>query len=192
MKHLRIFGLLAVAGATVMSCIGTASADFATSPLGTTYTSTIKAASEGHVILDNPIAKIECSSSIEGKIESHGAGKPVAGKISSLQFANCTNEWHVTVVTGGSLLINQTLASNGEAFSSGATIEATRFGVSCRYATNSTTLGDVTSGTPATMEFGLGAFIPFHSGSFLCGSGSTSWTGSYKIVSPSSLFFDNS
>lgn len=190
MKHMKVLGLAVLAGAALLALGGTASADIATSPMGTTYTGSINAGSEGHVVLDNPIAKIECASSLETKVESHGAGQSIAGIVSSLSFSGCTDDWHVTVVSGGTLYLNQTLASNGEAFSTGMTLEATRFGITCRYATKATTLGQDTSGTPATLEFGLGAWIPFHSGSVFCGAGSTSLTGSYKFNTPGSLFFD--
>lgn len=189
MKYVKILGLLAVAAAALMAFAGTASADVVTSPKGTVYTGTIKAEAEGHAVLDNPIAKIECASTVEGKVESHGVGKSVEGKITTLDFTNCTNDWHVTVVTSGTLAVDWSSGENGSVRSSGATVEATRFGVNCRYATNNTAVGTVTAGTPATMD--ISAAIPFHSGSFLCGSGATTWTGAYKVVTPGSLFVDN-
>jgi len=190
MKYAKILGLLAIAVAALMAFAGAASADQVTSPTGTTYTSTIAATAEGHAVLDNPIAKIECASAVEGKVEEHGAGKVVKGNISALSFTGCTNEWHVTVVAKGSLTVEtSTTGYNGTVKSSGATVEATRFGVVCRYATNNTTVGTATGGSPATMH--ISAAIPFHSGSFLCGEGATTWTGSYKVNTPSSLYVDN-
>ena len=189
MKYVKILGLLAVAAAALMAFAGTASATKVTSPTGTVATPTLKSEAEGHAVLHNPIAKIECGSSVEGKVESHGGnGVPAAGKISSLSFTNCTNDWHVTVVSPGSLSVNWTSGYNGDVFSSGATVEATRFGVSCRYATSNTTIGTATGGSPATLD--ISASIPFHSGSFLCGSGATVWTGAYKVTSPTSLYLD--
>src|SRR6188472_4056675 len=185
--NLRILssGLLLVAASVLWMAVGTAAATVVTSPPGTVYTSTIKAEAEGHVVLDNPIAKIECASAVEGKVESHGEGVTVGGKISALSFTGCTNSWHVTVVSAGSLEIHALGEGNGTLTSSGATVEATRFGVTCRYATSNTDIGTLTSGEPATMD--INASIPFHSGSFLCGSGATSWTGSYKVTTPTSL-----
>ena len=188
MKHVKMLGLLAVAIAALMAFAGTASADSVTSPTGTTYTSTLKATAEGHVVLDNPIAKIECPSALEGKVESHGEGKAVSGFISSLSFSNCTDSWHVTVVSAGSLSVNATTGYNGDVFSSGATVETTRFGIYCRYATNNTTMGTLTGGSTATID--LSTSIPFHSGSVFCGSGATTWTGSYIINTPDSLYVD--
>jgi hypothetical protein len=189
MKYVKILGLLAVAAAALMAFAGTASADSVTSPTGTTYTSTLKASAEGHAVLDNPIAKIECASTVEGKVEKHGAGIPASGNISGLTFSNCTDSWHVTVVAAGSLSVSGSSGSyNGDVFSNGATVEATRFGISCRYLTTNTTVGTATGGTPATMD--ISASIPFHSGSVFCGTGATAWTGSYTVGTPGSLFVD--
>jgi hypothetical protein len=189
MKYAKMLGLLAVAAAALMAFAGTASATIITSPAGTAYTSTIKAGNAGgHVVLDNPIAKIECSSSVEGKVESHGAAVTAAGKISSLTFTNCTNSWHVTVSSGGSLEIHSLGGGKGTLTSSGATVISTRFGVECRYATSNTHIGTVTGGTPATLA--ISASIPFHGGSSFCGEGATSWTGSYTVSTPGTLLID--
>src|SRR6188472_2576566 len=132
MKYVKILGLLAVAAAALMAFAGTASATTLTSPTGTVYTGSIHAASEGHAILQNPIAKIECASTVEGTVEQHGSGSTVKGNISNLSFTGCTNSWHVTVVTAGSLELHWKAAGEGTVTSSGATVEATRFGVACR------------------------------------------------------------
>ena len=186
--NLRILSAgMAVAAASIlwMAMAGTAAASTLTSPAGTVYTSTISAEGEGHVVLDNPIAKIECASTVSGSVESHGASVTAGGKITSLAFTGCTNSWHVTVVSAGSLEVHATSGANGTLTSSGATVEATRFGVTCRYATNNTDIGTFTGGSPATLD--ISASIPFHSGSFLCGAGATSWTGSYEVTTPTSL-----
>jgi hypothetical protein len=193
MKYVKMIGLMAIAAAAVMAFAGTASATTVTSPSGTLYTGKIVAASGGHVVLDNPIAKIECSSKVEGTVTSHGAGVTAKGTISSLTFGSpvgtCTDSWHVTVVSAGSLEIHGTGGNNGTLTSSGATVEATRFGITCRYATNNTDIGTFTGGTPATLD--ISASIPFHSGSVFCGTGATAWTGAYDGTSPGSLFIDS-
>jgi hypothetical protein len=159
-----------------------------TSPTGTVATPTIKAESEGHASLHNPIAKIECAVGLEGKVESHGGEAAASGKLSSFAFTGCTNSWHVTTVAPGELAIEWAKGYNGKVISSGMTIEATRFGITCRYKTENTQLGTITGGSPATLD--LEAAIPFHSGSGLCGSSVTTWTGSYKFTSPGSLYVD--
>ena len=187
MKYVKILSLLAVASAALMAFAGSASATTVTSSEG--ETPKIVASAEGHAVLDNPIAKIECASTVEGTVESHGTGVPAAGAISELSFTNCTNSWHVTVVAKGSLSVTGTGGGNGTVSSSGATVEATRFGVVCRYSTGTgTKVGTVTGGTPATMH--IEAAIPFHNGSFLCGEGATTWTGSYSVSKPGTLTVD--
>jgi hypothetical protein len=181
---------ITVLGLAVVFLLGvsSASATSITAPTGTVATPTIKAESEGHVELHNPIAKIACVSSFEGAVESHGTGKSASGKISALSFTACTDSWHVTVAASGTFSINHTSGYNGDVFSSSATVETTRFGITCRYATSNTTVGTLTGGSSATID--IVASIPFHSGSVFCGAGATSWTGSYKLTSPTALYVD--
>ena len=197
MKYVKILGLLAVAAAALMAFAGSASATSLTSPTGTLYTGAIASTAEGHAVLDNPIAKIECASSVSGeKIESHGAGVTAKGQIKTLTFGNpvgeCTNNWHVTVVTAGELEIHWKAAGEGTLTSSKATVESTRFGITCRYATSGTSIGTLTDShkTGATATLDISASIPFHSGSGLCGSGATAWTGSYIVNTPDKLYID--
>jgi hypothetical protein len=191
MKHVKILAALAVA----MSALGgTASADSFTSPTGTTYTGNVKSEAEGHAVLDNPIAKIECASLVQSEVKGHGAGKAVSGPIFQLLLGTpsgtCTDSYHVTVTAAGSLSVeNNGAGYNGIVYSSGATITTTRFGIDCNYATSSTTIGTLTGGSPATLH--ISAAIPFHNGSVFCDQATTAWTGSYKVVSPTSLFVDN-
>lgn len=195
MKLTKVLTSLAVVAAGLMAFAAGASATTITAPAGTAYTGTIKASAEGHAVLDNPIAKIECASTVEGKVEKHGSGINAAGKISSLTFGSpvgtCTNSWHVTVVSPGEITIQVISPGVGTVFVHGSTVEATRFGITCRYATSGTHIGTLTGsifgGSPT---FHILGEIPFHSGSGLCGSGATTWTGSYVITSPSTLTID--
>jgi hypothetical protein len=203
MKYVKILGLLAVAAAALMAFAGTASATRVTSPTGTTYgtgsANPIHASAEGHAVLHNPIAKIECGSTVNGHLSVNPgpthAGPPVvttpaSGPITSLSFENCTNGWHVTVNAGGTLEVASLGKEyKGTVYSVGATVTSTRFGIECRYATTETTkIGTLNGGSPAKMV--IEANIPFHGGSGLCGSGATAWTGTYKVTTPSSLFVD--
>lgn len=191
MKHLKLFGLLVVAAASMMAFAASASATTVTDSAGGT-TPTIHAVSEedavpgtNHVLLHNESANIECNSTVEGKVEKHGAGVTASGLISSLIFNNCTGGWVVTVNTKGSLEVHTTSTANhGTATltSSGATVTAVLFGgfVTCRYRTENTHIGTVTGGNPATLK--ISAKIPFHGGSGLCGGETANWTGSYKTT----------
>jgi hypothetical protein len=186
---LKTTTLTVLAAVAVMAFAGTAAATKITSPTGTTSTAAGKVEAEGHLVFDNPIAKIECAASAQSQIESHGAGVPAKGNLTSLTFTNCTNSWHVTTVTAGSSSINHTSGYNGTLSSGAATIEATRFGILCRYATGGgTSIGTITSGSPATVD--LAAAIPFHSGSALCGEGTTTLTGTLKGSTSTGMFID--
>jgi hypothetical protein len=211
MKYVKILGLLAVAAAALMAFAASASATTVTSPTGTAATLTtgsgethkkgtqIHAISEegavagtSHVLLHNSNASIQCNSTVEGDLESQGAGVTAKGEIDILTFTNCTNGWTVTVDVRGSLEVHWVGPSgyNGTLTSSGATVTAvlhTIFGdITCRYATNATHIGTVTGGNPATLH--IEAAIPFHSGGGLCGSGVSNWTGKYVTTGP--LFVD--
>jgi hypothetical protein len=184
MKHARTWGLLMVVAVALAAFASPAAATTITSSAGTTPSLSMSA--EGHVILDNQIAKIECASSLSGKVESHGAGVTVKGKISSLSFTSCTNNWHVTVTVNGSFEFHA-IGGDGKLTVSGAAFEATRFGITCRYGTSSTDFGTGTDGVNATMD--IQAAIPSEGGSGLCGSAATTLTGSYKINSPTNVSF---
>lgn len=185
MKFVKMLGLLAVVAAAMMAFAGSASADTVTQTEtnGTTNeTPTIHAVNEGgHVSLQNPIATISCSSTVEGTVTEHAKGQPVRGHITKLEFTGCTNSWHVTTVTPGNLSFE---ASNGELVSSGARVETTRLGVKCFYETGEgTKVGTVTGGSPATLH--IEASIPLGTGSSgLCGTGNAKWEGNYVTTHP--------
>jgi hypothetical protein len=185
MKKLKIFGLAALATAALLAIAGSAAASTVTSPTGTSYTGTLAGVSEGHGVLHNPIAKIECNVAIEGIIESHGVGVTAEGSATKVTLTPCTNSWHVTTVAVGKIVAHWTSGHNGTIESTGATVEATRFGVTCRYATNGTQLGLATGGNPGSMH--LEAKIPFHSGSPLCGTGATQLTANGSTT-PEALY----
>jgi hypothetical protein len=194
MKYVKILGLLAVAAAALMAFAASASATTVTTETaGGAIDSTpiIHAVNEGgHVSLANTTANIECSSTVEGEVESHGSGVTAGGKISILEFTGCTNGWTVKVEANGSLEVHYTSGSNGTLTSSGATVTAilhTLFGdITCRYSTNNTHIGTLTGGSPGTLH--ITGSIPFHSGGGLCGTGNSQWSGNYVTTLP--LFVD--
>ncbi len=193
MKYVKILGLLAVAAAALMAFAASASATYVTTTTGgAVATPAIHAVNEGgHVVLANAIANIECSSTSEGAVESHGHtvvegetkldSTPASGNLTSLSFTGCTNSWHVTVTAAGSLSVEGTGGHNGTASSTGAKVTTTRLGVTCNYETNNTDIGTVTGGNPATLD--ISASIPIAAGSSgLCGSGNAKWSGSYSTT----------
>ncbi len=184
MKHSKMLGLVSLFSALFVLPVGIASASLITSPTGTSYTGNIHAVHEGtHVTLDNPMAKIECDSTFELAVSTHGGGITAAGNFTSLTFSPCTNNWHVTVVALGTWQIHSVTEYNGALTSSGLKISATRLGVTCNYETNGTNLGTVTGGNPGRAD--IEASLPIAAGSSgLCGSGNTSWTGIYSMTGP--------
>jgi hypothetical protein len=167
-----------------MAFAASASATTVTSTTGgAAATPTIHAVSEGgHVKLVNPIANIECSSTVEGKVESHGGGKPASGVLTTLSFTGCTDNWHVTTEKAGELSVTWTSGHNGTVTSSGAFVKTTRFFVPCNYETKNTKVGTIVGGNPATLK--IEASIPIAAGSSeLCGEGSGKWEGNYATTS---------
>jgi hypothetical protein len=200
MKYLKVLGLAAIAAAALMAFAGTASATTLTSPKGTALGvgAIIHAEAEGHAVLDPPIGKIECPSTVEGEItNAGGAGLPVTGKITTLTFPNCTNGAVVTVLAKGTLSISSSGSNSGSLSSTGAEVTVEAFGFHCIFKTNATPLGTVTGSTePKANEFtdatlDISAEISRtggRSGAF-CGE-KAKWTGSYKVTKPTPLFID--
>ena len=197
MKYAKMLGLLAVAAAALMAFAGVASATTLTSPAGTTYTSTIKAASEGTTTLHNASLGVSVSctaSTVEGTVSKHGSGVTAGGNISTLTFTGCGADT-VTVLANGSLEVhNISGGTNGTLTSTGAqiTIKNGSTGVSCTYTTNGTDIGTLTSsattGKTATLDI-ASSIIPRTGDSILCGS-KGEWTGSYVVNTPDSLLVD--
>lgn len=185
MRIAKSLGLLAIAAAAIMAFAANASATrFTTTTGGFAETPTIHAVNSGfHVTLSNPIANISCSSTIEAKVASHGAYTTGAGGVGTLTFTGCTNSWHVTSISNGSLEIHYSAGHNGWVFSSGARIDTTRLGVTCVYETFSTPIGNISGGNPAIINVNaLVPLKPFESSS-LCGAGSAVWEGQYRTTS---------
>lgn len=188
MKNLKVLCLAALMSVALMALAASAAATTVTSPTGTAYTGTLKAVTGGHGVLHNPIAKIECNISLEGPIESHGAGTTAVGKATGVVIGPCTNSWHVTTVVTGQLIAHWTSGYNGTLESTGTTAETTRFGITCRYVTSNTPIGTVTGGNPASLHLEMA--VPFHSGSPLCGTGTTQLTGG-GTSTPSAIYLDS-
>ena len=192
MRLLRVTSLL-VAMIAIYALAEHASAAVPTSPAGTIYTGKLHASSGKHVVIDNPVAKIECNSTLEGAVEVPGGGEPVAIPITSLTFTGCTNSWTATVNSPGKLRLHSIAGSNNATVTwSGATVTFTRFTVTCRYKTEATHIGTLTGSntTGGTATLDLSGGLPFHSGGELCGTGPTSFTGSYSVGTPDYLDVD--
>lgn len=188
----KMLGLLILALAAALSTFPPpASANPLTSPAGTFYTGEIKAESEGATELHGSFEPIKCSkSTIEGKVESHSS-TTAGGKVGSLTFSECN--YPVKVLSPGSIEIHSSGGDDATATSNGAEITVeTSFGGSCIFKTSNTDIGTLTgtdtTASNATLDVGS-SIIPRTGHSVFCGSSGT-WTGSYKVTTPGSLYID--
>ncbi len=206
MKSLKMLGLAAIAAGALMAFAGAGTASATeltcTNPPGTKVMcepgTMIHAESEGHAVLDPPIGKIECVSTVTADtLNTGGAGETVEAKITSLTFTGCTNGATVTVLERagahptGTLTIHTTEEPinnlDGTLTSTGTEVTVESAGFHCIFSTNNTDIGDLTgsSKTKATPTLDISASISRtggRSGAF-CGT-TASWTGSYKITEP--------
>jgi hypothetical protein len=170
-----------------------------TSPLGTTYTNTIKAANEGgHLTLHNASElDIDCNWSIEGNFESHGVSVTAKAGVASLSMTGCTNGWTSTVNTKGTLEFHPISGGPDATVTwSGATFTVVNhfWGYTCRYATSGTDLGTFTSSTTTggkpTLD--VKSNLLFESGSMFCTAGEevARLTGNLGFSIPEKLTFD--
>lgn len=200
MKYIKMLALLAVAAAALMAFAGTASATTLTSPTGTTYTGEIHAIAIGEAPTLHGFSTITCTeSTTSGKVETHGAGVTVEGKLSTLTFGGCTPTNHVTVTKLGKLAIHTDEANeahpkpgpyDGTLTSSGTrvVIENTSVGITCEFETENTPIGTLTGGHDPILHI-QSAKIPRVGGSIFCGSNGV-WTGTYTVTTPTELFVD--
>ncbi|HEU4462904.1 MAG TPA: hypothetical protein VFR75_09960 [Solirubrobacterales bacterium] len=171
--------------ATLASAASASATVVTTTTGGAAATPTFHAVnSGGHITLANPIVNISCSSTAEGKIESHGESTTATGKLSNLTFTGCTNSWHVTVVTAGSIEIHWTTGHDGVLTSSGAKVDNTRLGITCVYGTSNTKIGTIKGGNPAVLQIEASIPILTEESSSLCGSGNAKWEGQYAFTTP--------
>jgi hypothetical protein len=194
MKYVKILGPLAVAATALMAFASTASATTLTSPKGTTYTGEFHATA-GALTLHG-VKTLTCeSSTMSGKVETHGSSSTVEGTINTLTLSECGTD-DATIELKGKLIAHTSPnnVTEGTVTSDGATIlfHVTSLGITCGYKTEETDLGTLTtsaaSGETAVLMIDAAA-IPRHSGSFFCGS-SSEWTGQYSVTTPMELWVD--
>jgi hypothetical protein len=186
MRYMKFLRSLAVAIAATVALGGSASADYlSTTTDGVAATPVIHALNEnGHLALHNPEMQLECASTFDGTVQTHGVGQIISVQLSSMSFTGCTGGWTIAVNSPGWLSAIHTTEHSGKVTSSGLTATATLnlvfFHITCRYATSSTNLGTLTGGTPATLD--IEGKLPFHSGSAACGEEPSQWTGDYVLT----------
>lgn len=187
---LKILGLLAVAAAALMAFAGSAAADTATSPVGTTFSGNIVATSTNAAL--SGTVNITCKhSAIDGDITSQSAGNPVAGHVDNLSFTECN--YTVEVRKAGTLSLQVTGTNTATLTSNGVEVTVVTHGlfgtVHCIYTTENTVIGTVTGGTAPTFH-ATSPSLPQVATDIFCGDHAT-WSGDYKITSPHELHLDN-
>ena len=187
MKHLKLLWIAAIAMAAATAFAAPAFATVATSPAGTTYTGTLKGS--GEASFDGAFVTINCTSILEGVIESHGAG--VTGKGKSTKWENLNCNFVVESLATGTIEIHTVGKGEGTITSTGTEARAKTSIGDCIYRTNNTDLGRVTDSsiTGGTAKIDLSGVIPRTGGNFLCGSTAT-LTGSATVTTPDQIFID--
>ncbi|HKF82436.1 MAG TPA: hypothetical protein VKB23_05700 [Solirubrobacterales bacterium] len=199
MKYVKMLGLLALAATALFAFAASASATTLTSPKGTTYTGSIKAASEGHAITHDTSGlgiTLECNVSVESTVVSHGSSVTVKSNVSSLTWTNCTNNWSTTTLKTGSFETHPITGTDNDTTTwSGAewTAKQSTTGLHCIYSTANTDIGTLTSSTVtggnATLDIAATITRTGGSSGFFCGT-AVQWTGSFKVSTPSTLYVD--
>jgi len=196
MKFFKTVGLAAlVVGVMMLGGPGGATATILTSPSGTEYKSSIAlelVANTKAAFKSSFIGEIICRTSlITGEVKSQGPSVTARVDLSTLDFFECSGPF--STLKAGSFEIHTELASangNGTLTSNGTEVTVEVAGLHCIFTTSSTDIGKVTGGTPATLT-ALEAAIPRtggRSGAF-CGS-STTFSATYRIVTPEALLVD--
>jgi hypothetical protein len=187
MKHLKMLGVAALAAMGLMAFAGSASAttlsvEGVKKNEAVTIKATLAAGSSALLKDKNGTTADTCTgSTVEGTTT---AFDPPSGPVSKLEFTGCSHTTHV--LKPGSLSVAWISNTEGTVTSSGAevTVVSTVFGASaiCKTGTGTVvgTLTGVASGH-ATMDIDA-------TNSLNCGIlGTSSWTGTYTVTSPTGL-----
>jgi hypothetical protein len=188
MKYLKMLGLAAVAAMALMAVLGASAASATTLEIkGVTQNKSVTirlslASGTSAILKDkNGTTNDTCTGSeVEGATTEFD---PPIGPISKLTYTGCS---HTTdVLANGTLSVTWTSGTNGMIISSGAkvTVKSTVFGIA---ATCETGAGTVI-GTLTGVKEG-NATMHINATTLNCGVlGTSSWTGTYIVTSPSGL-----
>jgi hypothetical protein len=200
MKHLKMFGIAALAAMALMAVVaGSASATTLTiGGVAQNKAVTLEAslASGSTAILKDEAGTTTdtCTiSEVKGTTENRVSpettrftGTVVGGNLTTLHFTGCTHTTHV--IKNGSLHLEFTGTNTGVVTSFGAevTVQSTVFGASAVCKTGTGTKVGTFNGTTDTTKH---ATITIDATNTLnCGIlGNSSWTGTYTVTSPTGL-----
>jgi hypothetical protein len=204
MKFLKMLGLAAVAAAALMAFVGAGTASATTLEVGGAAQNKSVAISASLQAGTSALLKDEFGTTTDTCTTSTVAGSTttftptVSGPISTLTFGSCSHT--TTVIAKGNLSVawiptteaekkEGKTSTNGTVSSNGAevTVQSTFFGASAVCKTGAgTTLGPLTGATTAGNP-GAHATIDINA-KINCGIlGSSSWTGTYTVTSPTDL-----
>jgi len=193
MKHLKVFGLAAVAAMALMAFVGasTASATALYSGAtklgaGTVIEASLTGGTATLTTTEGTVLDTCTGGGVTGKTSNAGgAAETVKGTISALTWSGCT-EPTTTLKTGG-LEIHYTSGLNGTLTSTGGTevtISTTIFG-SCVFTIGAGgTIGTLTGSTTSNAVLHVNATATRLSG--LCPA-SAKWAGTYTVTNPKTL-----
>src|SRR4051812_34865799 len=208
MKHLKTFGLAAVAAALAMAFLGASSAsatalcsaneEECASPLGTG--TVVKAALKtgSKAVLKTELATVECSkSSTSGKTTS-GAGASVTGVIETLSFSECKTTSGTNCTVGSALSLPYSASITAEGAGNGNMVVTKGAGggnpgatvtclgvIECTFRTPSASLL-VMGGNPA-VALAAGIELTERTG-LICPAKEAKWTAEYAVSEPNPLF----
>jgi hypothetical protein len=194
MKHLKMFGLAAVAAVGLIAFVGSGIASATITytdkahtvkyPKGTKLTYSLKAGMS--VFLKNTSGEtfFTCIGSEIAATTEQESALSIESPINSMTWSGCSNTLHT--VSNGKLSTTWSSGTNGEVTGSGSSWTYSMFGTSCTYGTGAgTKLGTITSGE--SPELAVNAVIPKVAGGFLCPSDAV-WQGTWILTSPHAVY----
>ncbi|MGN6663605.1 MAG: hypothetical protein ACTHK6_05295 [Solirubrobacterales bacterium] len=200
MRHLKLFGLAAIAAAALMAFAGIATATTLTSPAGTTLPAGtvihLQLRAGKKTVLQGAFGNTECEeATLQGKTANAGSStETVHGAVEKLTYGKCNCV--VAVLKTGELEIHTegtTADGNGTVTASGqeVTTKCNFFGIEyhCIWKTSGTDLGTLTGGTPAILAENATFTREGGSSGTACGKSGT-WTGEFEVTSPKPLLVD--
>jgi hypothetical protein len=195
MKYLKMIGLAAIAAAVLMAIVGASAASATTLEVeGVTKNASVSIVASltpgtSALLKDSAGTTTDtCTTSeVKGATESPFTGSTyVGGIVSSLTFGNCSHT--TTVLKPGKLDIDWDGGTNGTVISTEAevTVVSTAFGISAVCKTGAgTDIGTLTG-------VKTGHALMHINGKISCGIlGTSTWTGSYTVTSPTGLGVEN-
>jgi hypothetical protein len=192
---LAAIGQAGIASATVLCSTNTSPCTGTKYSVGTKIEASLKAGTED--VLTAAFATVKCASGVmKGSISNAGgAAATVVGPFTTLNASSCNCP--STVLKLGEFEVHYTSAGNGTLTGKNTQITYTCSGISCIFGTAAagTTLGTISGGSPAVITINaklvyIAGDPVFHASNFVCtlGSGTGTWTATYQVSTPASLF----